>query len=175
MNRYLLVAAMLASMNTISVNAESEQDPVALLEEQAKKAKELQELDYQAHWLEQRAKVARAYKELQSAGGYVPEFDEMFNQKKPTAPLEDGISETPPPPPPPPGAQAAAGGIEADLTPGLRAIQGSRATFQTLSGLVSASAGETLPGGFRVVSVNMRQGVTLERGGQTYHPELVWQ
>jgi len=74
MNKSVIIrAAMIWGMAIVSFSVQAESiNGSSVLEQEALRAKELQDLKYQAQLIEQRAKIAKAYQDLNGAGGYVP-------------------------------------------------------------------------------------------------------
>lgn len=139
--------------------AQAEMDGSKILMEEAERAKEVQRLRYQAELLKQRAEIAKYMQEIQSHGGDVSEF----GGASPSSARSNVPSSTPSP------IQT-----EVEALPKVLSIENSRAAFQTNEGKVFGKVGQTLPGGYRVVAISMRDGVRLQKDGMRYDIDIAW-
>ena len=139
--------------------AQAEMDGSKILMEEAERAKEVQRLQYQAELLKQRAEIAKYMQEIQSHGGDVSEF----GGASPSSVRSNVPSSTPSP------IQT-----EVEALPKVLSIENSRAAFQTNEGKVFGKVGQTLPGGYRVVAISMRDGVRLQKDGMRYDIDIAW-
>lgn len=135
-------------------------DGVDILKREERRAQELKDIEYQTLLLERKARLAKAYQELQAHGGFVPDLEFMRAQEQQASDVND--------------VRSARQANQADKLPVLRRIEGYRAHFETDSGVVVAGIGANLPGGYRVVSVSMERGVELERAGIRYRTDIDW-
>jgi hypothetical protein len=143
-----------------AVQASDVPDGAEILRREERRAQELKDLEYQAQVLERKAKLARMYQELQAQGGFVPDLEFMRMQER----LE--------------ASQAAGAELrpmqKSESMPVLRRIEGRKAFFETAGGLVSGSAGASIPNGYLVKSVSLDEGVVLEKAGVTYQVDVSW-
>ena len=139
--------------------AQAEMDGSKILMEEAERAKEVQRLQYQAELLKQRAEIAKYMQEIQSHGGDVSEFGGVS-----TAPARANV----------PTSSPVQLQMEAEVLPRVLSIENSRAAFQTNEGKVFGKVGQTLPGGYRVVAISMRDGVRLQKDGMRYDIDIAW-
>ena len=139
--------------------AQAEMDGSKILMEEAERAKEVQRLQYQAELLKQRAEIAKYMQEIQSHGGDVSEFGGVS-----TPPSRSNVPSTAP-------VQVQ---TESEALPKVLSIENSRAAFQTNEGKVFGKVGQTLPGGYRVVAISMRDGVRLQKDGMRYDIDIAW-
>ena len=148
---------------SFSVQAESINGS-SVLEQEAVRAKELQDLKYQAQLIEQRAKIAKAYQDLNGAGGYVSNGS-VFNES--SVGIEKNVSE-------PVVKNGNSKKRDRFKLPVLQKINGNVASFSTKQGFSEAKEGGFLPGGFRVLTVSSFEGVKLMREGIIYQVGLSW-
>ncbi|MCG8315742.1 MAG: hypothetical protein MI976_21240 [Pseudomonadales bacterium] len=155
----LSTVTMGACLNSIPVYAEF--DGADVLEIEAEKAKKIEELEYKAKVLEQKAKLAKAYKEFQASGGYVP-GDDLDSKAASFSPSEESSD----------SEQA----DEAPLSkiPVLKSISGDTATFVVKDKLFNGRKGSTLPGGYRVVWVSDQNGVRIRRNEEIFDLDIAW-
>lgn len=158
-----LVAGCLG-VNTVAVMAGPE-DGAFVLKREAARARELQDLQYQAKLIEQRAKIAKSYQAYKESGGFIPGdmdsmgFDEGNSKKsiEVSSPVTIQRNNT------------------AEITlPILKRINGNQASFKTASGNVEAKEGGYLPGGYRVLAVSTVNGAKLEKEGVIYQVGFSW-
>ncbi len=153
-------------MNTVVVAGP--EDGASVLKREAARARELQDLQYQAKLIEQRAKIAKSYQAFKESGGFVPgDMDSMGfnvgNNEKPTEASSPVVS----------NRNSAAEGAKITL-PILKRINGNQASFKTASGNVEAKEGGYLPGGYRVLAVSTVNGAKLEKEGVIYQVGFSW-
>ncbi|MBA57476.1 MAG: hypothetical protein CMK89_23750 [Pseudomonadales bacterium] len=147
------------SMVCASGFAQAEMDGSKILMEEAERAKEVQRLQYQAELLKQRAEIAKYMQEIQSHGGDVSEFGGVSSAPARTAS---------------PSSVSTPVHSESEALPKVLSIENSRAAFQTNEGKVFGKVGQTLPGGYRVVAISMRDGVRLQKDGMRYDIDIAW-
>ena len=135
-----------------------------ILEQEASRARELQNLEYQAELLEQRTRVATAYKKLKASGGSVPDgftgaydSDGNVGVRMTSAPDKSRKKR---------GATAS--------VPQLKKMMGRSALFETDDGQVVARAGMLLPGGYKLLSLDVASGAKLEKDGMIYLSSMEW-
>jgi len=166
MNKKLMVkAASFCVFGLLSTGVLAESVNGSLvLEQEAARAKELQDLKYQAQLIEQRAKIAKAYQDLNGAGGYVPTNDGTVVGGGERV---DGVSES---------VVSTGDDKKKDKfkLPVLNRVNGSVASFSTKQGHAEAKEGGFLPGGYRVLTVSSVEGVKLMRKGIIYQVGLSW-
>ncbi len=138
-------------------------DGVKILEQEASRARELQKLEYQAKLLEQRARVAKAYQDLKASGGAVPsDFSGMYG-------MQSNESK---------GQVVAAPISSQELlqvsVPKLKKMVGRNALFETSAGQVVAHVGMLLPGGYKLLSLDVASGAKLEKNGMIYLATIGW-
>ena len=133
-------------------------DGAKILEMEAEKARQIEDLEYQAKLIEQKAKLAKAYQQLKESGGVIPG--------------EEGMAF---------GNAAVAGeGVEPaddkglNKLPTLKSIGNGYAVFEHKGKLFRAVPGGSLPGGFKVLSVSDAHGVRLQQGGNIYSLDIAW-
>lgn len=143
-------------------------DGARILNQEAQRAQELQRLQHQAEVLKQRAEITRYLEEIKKNGGDVSD-------------LELGLPHLParenPPVTAAPVTKAAAtlsAPSEQPVLPRLLHIERNRAAFATPEGTLYARIGSTLPGGYTVVSLDMREGVRLQKNGRQYDIDIAW-
>jgi len=142
--------------------AHAEMDGAKILMEEAERAKEVQRLEYQAELLKQRAEIARYAEEIQKYGGDVSDLGiEAPRTSKPGQPVSSP-------------ALAPAASKPADSLPRVLYIENNRAAFATAEGKVFGKVGQTLPGGYQVVAISMRDGVRLHKNGMRYDIDIAW-
>jgi len=161
--KYLIIGPL--ALLTFGVQAEAI-DGTKILEQEASRARELQKLEYQAKLLEQRARVAQAYQNLKQSGGVVPgDFTGAYGVQSPEAsgqaPTETMSSLMPEP-------------TVATFVPKLKKMMGRNAMFETPQGQVMASVGMLLPGGYKLLSLNLASGAKLEKDGMIYLSSIGW-
>ncbi len=154
MKKTSIVALMLV---TGVVHAEL--DGSKILMEEAERAKEVQRLQYQAELLKQRAEIAKYVEQIKESGGDLSDLG-INTSNRSTRPAVS------------PSASPAK--KKSDQLPQLIHIEEGRASFETEQGRVSGKVGQTLPGGYRIVSVNMRDGVRLQKNGMKYDIDIAW-
>lgn len=135
-------------------------DGADILKREERRAQELKDIEYQTQLLERKARLAKAYQELQAHGGFVPDLEFMRTQEQ-RDPHEVEHRQR-------------YNASPQEALPILRRIEGRRAHFDTPNGTVVTSQGGNLPGGFRVVSISMENGVELERSGVRYRTDVSW-
>ena len=161
-----LIAGCLG-MNAAVVVAGGE-DGASVLKREAARARELQDLQYQAKLIEQRAKIAKSYQAYKESGGFIPsDMDVMgFNVGNNEKNLDTASSVI---------NQRKNTKKEVKITlPILKRINGNQASFTTKSGDVEAKEGGFLPGGYRVLAVSSINGAKLEKDGIIYQVGLSW-
>lgn len=163
--RKMIFAAALVAAGV----AQAEMDGADILKQEAARAQEIQRLQHQAELLKQRAEIARYANEIRENGGDLTDLG-VSNavREAPLAPV--GLQNTN-------GSGALssdAPGKKADIVPTLVQIEKDRAAFDTEGGRVSGRIGQTLPGGYRIVSLDMRDGVRLQKSGMYYDIDLAW-
>ncbi|OUS27839.1 hypothetical protein A9Q99_13855 [Gammaproteobacteria bacterium 45_16_T64] len=161
-----VIAIALMQLIGSGVYAESI-DGAKILEQEASRARELQKLEYQAKLLEQRARVAKAYQELKQSGGAVPgDFSGMYGLQEQTAaqPSSSAV----------PIAATAPSYAVPTAVPKLKKMMGKSALFETASGQVVAHVGMLLPGGYKLLSLNVASGAQLEKNGMIYLAAIGW-
>ena len=157
--------ALIGSLGLTSISAVAEQSVGAtILEREATRARELQDLKYQAKLIEQRAKIAKAYQELKESGGFIPGgMDSLNMQSSPVSQPSQVISTR--------SNTGQKGPLE---LPVLKQVNGNKASFSTSFGDVEAKEGGFLPGGYRVLAVSAADGVKLEKEGIIYQVGFSW-
>lgn len=155
MKRYLTLGLV-----GVAVIAQAEMDGSKILMEEAERAKEVQRLEYQAELLKQRAEIARYVEEIQKYGGDV---SDLGVQLPPSAHATTT-----------PGAAKNTSAKQKDHLPKVLHIENNRAAFETEEGKVFGKVGQTLPGGYRVVAISMRDGVRLQKNGMRYDIDIAW-
>jgi len=135
----------------------------SVLEREATRARELQDLKYQAKLIEQRAKIAKAYQEFKESGGFIPgDMDSLNMESRPTQ--KDQVVSTR-------SRDDKSSPLE---LPVLKQVNGNKASFDTSFGSVEAKEGGFLPGGYRVLAVSATDGVRLEKEGIIYQLGFSW-
>ena len=153
-----LVASSLATAESL--------DGSKILEQEAQRAQELQKLQHQAEVLKQRAEITRYLDEIKKNGGDVSDMDlGGMNTASPSSGPMPVLSA-------PIDAPTAA--KEQQTLPKLLHIEQNRAAFETSEGTLYGSVGSTLPGGYKVVSLNMRNGARLQKNGKQYDIDVSW-
>jgi len=136
-------------------------DPEKILDEERGRAKEFRDLEYQAKVLEQRAKVAKAYKQLKAEGGYIPSEIALEFEGESRSDL--------------PVRRASSISIDDEqVLPELVSIKGSNAKFKTSQGNFNVGVGGALPGGYKVLSISIVDGVKLKKDDTTYVANFEW-
>ncbi|OUS03188.1 hypothetical protein A9Q81_07295 [Gammaproteobacteria bacterium 42_54_T18] len=157
--------ALIGSLSLTAISAVAEQSVGAtILEREATRARELQDLKYQAKLIEQRAKIAKAYQEFKESGGFVPGDMDSLNMPSHPASQKDQVISTR-------TGTDQKGPLE---LPVLKQVNGSKASFSTSFGDVEAKEGGFLPGGYRVLAVSASDGVRLEKEGIIYQVGFSW-
>lgn len=159
MKKAIVRNTVVLGMLGISAFAQAEMDGSKILMEEAERAKEVQRLQYQAELLKQRAEIAKYVEQIQKYGGDVSEFGGVV----PSAAV--------------PGAGAASASspqVKVEALPKVLQIENDRAAFETQEGKVFGKVGQTLPGGYRVVAISMRDGVRLNKDGMRYDIDIAW-
>ncbi|RLU00530.1 type IV pilus biogenesis protein PilP [Ketobacter sp.] len=151
---------MILSMMCTSGLAYAEMDGSKILMEEAERAKEVQRLQYQAELLKQRAEIAKYMDEIQKHGGDVTDFGTVSTRSTGTSNAPVSVSAPAIP--------------KVDELPTVLNIENNRAAFQTNEGKVFGKVGQTLPGGYRVVAISMRDGVRLQKDGMRYDIDISW-
>ncbi|MEE2730513.1 MAG: type IV pilus biogenesis protein PilP [Pseudomonadota bacterium] len=151
---------MILGMMCTSGLAYAEMDGSKILMEEAERAKEVQRLQYQAELLKQRAEIAKYMDEIQKHGGDVTDFGTVSTRS--TGSSNAPVSVSAPVIP------------KVDELPTVLNIENNRAAFQTNEGKVFGKVGQTLPGGYRVVAISMRDGVRLQKDGMRYDIDISW-
>lgn len=160
----VLVAGSVALLSC-GVQAEAI-DGMKILEQEASRARELQKLEYQAKLLEQRARVAKAYQNLKQSGGVVPgDFSGQYGVEN-SGESRQGSSQEMSPIMPQSAVSA--------FVPKLKKMMGRSAMFDTASGQVVAHAGMLLPGGYKLLSLDLASGAKLEKDGMIYLSSIGW-
>ncbi len=153
-------AICLVMSSLVSSAVLAEMDGSRVLQEEARRAQEVQELQYQAELLKQRAEIVKYMNEIKKNGGDVSDLGfGMGNEASAPTPAPQPASYSKP----------ASGEL-----PTLLQIQNGRAQFNTSEGKVSGSPGQVLPGGYRIVSLNARNGVRLQKDGVNYDIDIEW-
>jgi len=166
MKKSMLVNMVLVgSLGLTVVSAVAEQSIGAtILEREAARARELQDLKYQAKLIEQRAKIAKAYQEFKKSGGVMPgDMDTLNMNVRSETPKHQVVSSG--------SSNKQSGPFE---LPVLKQVNGNKASFSTSFGHVEAKEGGSLPGGYRVLAVSSVEGVTLEKEGIIYQVGFSW-
>lgn len=138
-----------------------EMDGSKILMEEAERAKEVQRLQYQAELLKQRAEIAKYVEQIKESGGDLSDMG--INTQSTSAPASQPITRS-----------SGFSSQGSDPLPRLVHIEKGRAAFDTEQGKVSGKVGQTLPGGYRIVSVSMRDGVRLQKNGMKYDIDIAW-
>ena len=157
MRMHIAIGALL-----LSGLAHAELDGSKILLEEAERAKEIQRLQYQAELLKQRAEIAKYVDQIKESGGDLSDLG-ISSPSQNTAPVKAS-----------PSVSGVSNAKKADQLPKLVHIEKDRAAFETEQGKVSGTVGQTLPGGYRIVSVNMRDGVRLQKNGMKYDIDVAW-
>lgn len=153
------------SLGLTAVSALAEQSIGAtVLEREATRARELQDLKYQAKLIEQRAKIAKAYQEFKDSGGLMPGDVGTPNMNMRSEKTNHQVVG---------GGSNNSQGDRFEL-PMLKQVNGNKASFNTSFGHVEAKEGGFLPGGYRVLAVSSVEGVKLEKDGIVYQVGLSW-
>ena len=160
--------SIVAMAMVVSGIAQAEMNGADILKQEAERAQEIQRLQHQAELLKQRAEIAKYANEIRENGGDLSDLGgASANQPKAAAkpaPSNGGG-----------GSSAAPTSTKAAPTiPTLVQIEQNRALFDTEGGRVFGRAGQTLPGGYRIVSVDMRDGVRLQKSGMLYDIDMSW-
>lgn len=143
----------------------AEMDGSRILQEEAERAKEVQRLQHQAELLKQRAEIAKYMNQIRENGGDTGDLGAYGSQQapKPRAAAAPVQASAPTP------VRASS-----DSLPVLLHIEDDRAAFQTGQGKVFGRIGQTLPGGYRIVSMSLREGVSLQKNGMHYDIDVAW-
>ena len=144
-------------------------DGSKILEQEAQRAQELQRLQHQAEVLKQRAEITRYLDEIKKNGGDVSDLDL-------TGLNVNAGSVKPAPSAPRAAPRPAMTMVKSgdDVIPKLLHIEDNRAAFETEKGTLYAHVGSILPGGYKVVSLNMRNGARLQKNGVQYDIDVTW-
>ena len=134
-------------------------DGAKILQREAQKARQIEALEYEAKLIEQKAKLAKAYRELQQNGGVLPGEEGSF-----TVPQKESQPNV---------KQSQLQGQLGSL-PKLRSISGRQAFFEINKQVFRASPGSQLPGGFTVVTVSETSGVELAHGDSLFVLDIDW-
>lgn len=155
MIKKLWAVSIASTLLVFNVSAET-LDGSAILEAEAEKARKIEDLEYQAKLVEQKAKLAKAYKNLHESGGYIP---------------GEGVA-----PQSAQGGAVPAGSSVAKLEklPVLRSISGNSALFEWEGNLFRGKPGSELPGGFVVLTVNAAEGVRVKHLNNVYGLDIAW-
>lgn len=161
------VLTILALLVAASARADS-LDGSKILEQQAQRAQELQQLQHEAEVLKQRAEITRYLDQIRQNGGDVSDLDLSgvninTNQAKGAKSKPESNTST-----------SVVSRKEDDVLPTLISIEKNKAAFKTTKGKLYAHVGSTLPGGYKVVSLSMRDGARLQRNGRQYDIDLAW-
>ena len=156
--KWLNVVAALPLAFAASVSVAEPLDGAKILEMEAEKARQIEDLEYQAKLIEQKAKLAKAYQKLKESGGVIPGEEGMAFEGSAT-PAE---SNTP------------AGEASLNKLPTLKSIGSGYAVFEHRGKLFRAVPGGSLPGGFKVLSISDSRGVRLQQGGNIYALDIAW-
>ncbi|PCJ34057.1 MAG: hypothetical protein COA99_15005 [Moraxellaceae bacterium] len=156
---------LMGSLSLSTATATAEQSSGAkILEREAARARELQDLKFQAKLIEQRAKIAKAYQEFRDSGGIVPgDMDTPFASEKNNAKAVPIVS-----------LSSISSGKENLVLPVLKKINGNKASFSTSYGDVEAKEGGYLPGGFQVLALSSTEGAKLEKDSVIYNVGFSW-
>lgn len=133
-------------------------DGARILEMEAEKARQIEDLEYQAKLIEQKAKLAKAYQQLKESGGVIPGEDGMTFEGGATA--GDSTAES--------------DDKNLNKLPVLKSISNGYAVFEHKGKMFRAVPGGSLPGGFKVLSVSSNNGVRLQQGSQVYALDIAW-
>lgn len=162
--------ALIAVILSGALQAES-LDGSRILEQEAQRAQELQKLQHQAEVLRQRAEITRYMDEIEKNGGDVSDLDlqgidpaELPSRRQRNAAPSLSL----------PAAVAAEPKSEQVTVPRLLHIEEDRAAFSTAEGTFYAAVGGTLPGGYRVVDLSLRNGARLQKNGVQYDIDVAW-
>lgn len=143
-------------------------------------SRNLHRLKTEADLMKARADVAEAYSRMNKIGVYVDESGQVSDTPPAGSYVATfGVPEVPRAAgPQAPGValdpSLAAPSAPVDTTPRLQSISGDRAYFQIPGqGIVQARIGETLPGGYKLVSLD--NGAVLERGGAKVVANIEWE
>lgn len=159
MKKWIAIVSISSSMVALPVVAET-LDGTKILEMEAEKARQIEDLEYQARLIEQKAKLAKAYKELKESGGFIPG--------------EEGEGLVAPGANPSPKANAGGASEKLGRLPELKSISGGQAVFLVNGKTFRGVSGSQLPGGFKVLSVSDTNGVRLAHGGSVYSLDINW-
>lgn len=153
----------------LSGHALADLDGAEILRQEAERAQELQRLQHQAELLKQQAEIAKYANTIRENGGNLADYG-LDGTVAPKAQASKKVAG-------PSGGQSSSGGAnkkKADLIPSLVQIEKDRAAFDTENGRVFGRIGQTLPGGYRIVSLDMREGVRLQKNGMVYDIDMAW-
>ena len=161
-------AAIVAIILAASAQAEN-LDGSSILAQEAQRAQELQRLQHQAELLKQRAEITRYLDEIEKNGGDVSDLGLTgINTGTGTMRRRSASSEAIP------VAPAAVNKTDQDSIPRLLHIEDNRAAFATVQGTLYAGVGGTLPGGYKIVALSLRDGVRLQKNGVQYDIDVAW-
>ena len=157
--KYRLIIAALLVIPVGMVNAEP-LDGATILQMEAEKAREIEDLEYQAKLIERKAKLAEAYKKYQESGGVIPGAGgitaRVINQKPQETSSDLPVSNS------------------ASDIPSLITVDGTSASFSYKGQQFRGKPGTTLPGGYRVLSVSSINGVRISHPSGTYYLDVDW-
>lgn len=141
-------------------------DGSKILEQEAVRAQELQRLQHQAEVLKQRAEITRYLEEIKKNGGDVSDLDlGGVSVSLPARDMSPALTM--------PSSVPAAPKEQVKL-PRLLHIEKNRAAFETNEGTLYGSVGTVLPGGYKVVSLSMRDGARLQKNGKQFDIDVAW-
>ncbi|MGB3619767.1 MAG: hypothetical protein WBA20_00300 [Ketobacter sp.] len=163
MKRRSWVMAATASIGLVAVGSvHADMEGSKILMEEAERAKEVQRLQHQAELLKQRAEIAKYANQIRENGGDASDLGSFIaSSRKPASPAE-------------PASVSTARVSSSEGLPVLLQIEADRAAFNTDRGKVFGRVGQTLPGGYRIVSMSIRDGVRLQKNGMKYDIDVAW-
>ncbi len=162
MKAFTLSAFTVTALLAASATVRAEADGSKILLQEAERAKEVQRLQYQAELLKQKAEIAKYVDQIKKSGGDLSDLG-IDNAPTRVTPRRNSSASARPAPV-----------VRASTIPTLLNIDNDRATFQTSQGKVQGKVGQTLPGGYRILSVDMRDGVGLLKNGMKYNVDIDW-
>jgi hypothetical protein len=119
-----------------------------ILEQEAKRINELNELEHQVKIMEQKSKIIKAQKEIDNS-----QEKNIFLDAKNEKFINDQVKSL----------------------PELISIDGNGfAGFQTKYGKILAKKGDVIPGNFRVDQVSIDHGVIVSKSGRSYSLDMSW-
>ncbi len=143
-----------------------------MLEEESRRADELNELEHQVKVIEQKSKIAKAQKEIQEAEKNKESilldkknpFDQLMSE---TMSVNKSVKDD--------GKDGAETFEVQNNLPVLISIEGkSTAGFKAKNGKIIAKRGDILPGRFKVEQVSIDEGVIVSKSGKNYVLEVNW-